>query len=190
VQARGVGPLRVRLGHSAMSAQCPVCPEADIAERRAAPRSVSQPRDPARHLPRRTPANWQRGRHGRGNRRDAQPRLCHSRNGATEAQRCWAIRARVPNNNHRRRKCRGPSATFGSGAGFGSGSGSSSRSPAARRSCLLGGGGRIIMTRLDPACAVGRPLVLFLGNRKPRGRFETPRPVVGGFSCRSYGRFA
>src|SRR5215467_4117490 len=34
----------VRLGHSVVSVQCPVCPKADMAERRATPHSVPQPR--------------------------------------------------------------------------------------------------------------------------------------------------
>jgi hypothetical protein len=34
------------LGHSAMSVQCPVCPKADTAERRASSRSVPQPHAP------------------------------------------------------------------------------------------------------------------------------------------------
>src|SRR5262249_6391383 len=46
---------RVRLGHSAMSAQCPVCPEADMAERCATARSVKQPHAQAAHVP--TPAS-------------------------------------------------------------------------------------------------------------------------------------
>jgi hypothetical protein len=41
-KSRRSRPVRVRLGHSAMSAQCPVCPEADTAERRATPHSVPQ----------------------------------------------------------------------------------------------------------------------------------------------------
>src|SRR5262245_10254429 len=47
------GPCRswVRPGHPAMSVQCPVCPEADTAERRAAPGSVRH--DRAVHCPKR-----------------------------------------------------------------------------------------------------------------------------------------
>src|SRR5262245_63225482 len=36
----GWGPSRVTLGHSAVTVQCPVCPKADMAERRATPHSV------------------------------------------------------------------------------------------------------------------------------------------------------
>jgi len=43
--------LGVRLGHSAVSVQCPVCPKADTAERRAAPHPVRHTHDRAMHAP-------------------------------------------------------------------------------------------------------------------------------------------
>jgi hypothetical protein len=43
---RAWGRVWPRLGHSAVSVQCPVCPKADMAERGASARSVPQPHAP------------------------------------------------------------------------------------------------------------------------------------------------